>query len=140
MVIVMPTNSDICTTQAACVFRVRFLQSYDIESIREDDIAYNFLIGGDGNVYVGRGWDQMGAHMVRYNSRSISLALIGSFQTQKPSPKQLSVTKLLLEKGLELFKIAHSYRLTGASILEPSVGSYKADALYESFSNWTHWS
>lgn len=26
------------------------------------DIAYNFLIGGDGAVYEGRGWDSEGSH------------------------------------------------------------------------------
>ncbi|XP_020816698.1 peptidoglycan-recognition protein LC isoform X4 [Drosophila serrata] len=140
LVIVMPTNSDNCTTQAACVFRVRLRQSYDIESVQEDDIVFNFLIGGDGNVYVGRGWDQVGAHMAGYNSRSLSLAFIGSFQTRKPSPKQLSVTRLLLEKGVALGKISPSYRLTAASTLEPTLTTYKADALYQSFGNWTHWS
>ena len=26
------------------------------------DIGYNFLIGGNGDVYEGRGWDKQGAH------------------------------------------------------------------------------
>ncbi|XP_017122118.1 peptidoglycan-recognition protein LC isoform X4 [Drosophila elegans] len=140
MVIVLPTNSDNCTTQAQCVFRVRLRQSFDIESVQEDDIVFNFLIGGDGNVYVGRGWDQVGAHMPGYNSKSLSLAYIGSFQTLKPSDKQLSVTRLLLAKGVKLGKLDPNYRLTAASKLEPSLTQYKADALYQSFGNWTHWS
>ncbi|KAH8313070.1 hypothetical protein KR067_013425 [Drosophila pandora] len=140
LVIVLPTNTDNCTTQAACVFRVRLRQTFDIESVQEDDIAFNFLIGGDGNVYVGRGWDQVGAHMTGYNSRSLSLAYIGSFQTQKPSDKQLSVTHLLLQRGVKLGKIAPNYKLAAASKLEPSLTQYKADALYQSFGNWTHWS
>ncbi len=28
------------------------------------DIGYNFLIGGDGNVYEGRGWDRQGSHTI----------------------------------------------------------------------------
>ncbi|KAH8363863.1 hypothetical protein KR084_000141 [Drosophila pseudotakahashii] len=140
LVIVLPTNSDDCTTQAQCVFRVRLRQSFDIESVQEDDIVFNFLIGGDGNVYVGRGWDQVGAHMAGYNSKSLSLAYIGSFQTRKPSDKQLSVTRLLLERGVKLGKIAPNYRFTAASKLEPTLTQYKADALYQSFGNWTHWS
>ncbi|XP_070135916.1 peptidoglycan-recognition protein LC isoform X6 [Drosophila bipectinata] len=140
LVIVLPTNTDNCTTQAACVFRVRLRQTFDIESLQEDDIAFNFLIGADGNVYVGRGWDQVGAHMTGYNSRSLSLAYIGSFQTQKPSDKQLSVTHLLLQRGVKLGKISPNYKLTAASKLEPSLTQYKADALYHSFGNWSHWS
>ncbi|XP_043951408.1 peptidoglycan-recognition protein LC isoform X8 [Drosophila biarmipes] len=140
LVIVLPTNSDGCTTQAQCVFRVRLRQSFDIESVQEDDIVFNFLIGGDGNVYVGRGWDQVGAHMAGYNSKSLSFAYIGSFQTTAPSYKQLSVTRLLLERGVKLGKIASNYRFTAASKLEPTLTQYKADALYQSFGNWTHWS
>ncbi|XP_033240216.1 peptidoglycan-recognition protein LC isoform X8 [Drosophila pseudoobscura] len=140
LVIVLPTNSDNCSTQAQCVLRVRLRQTFDIESLQEDDIAFNFVIGGDGNVYVGRGWNQVGAHMSGYNVRSLSFAYIGSFQNQKPSAKQLSVTHLLLERGVSLGKISPNYRLTGASKLEPSITEYKADQLYQSFSNWTHWS
>lgn len=33
-----------------------------MESKNWDDIGYNFLVGGDGEVYEGRGWDKQGAH------------------------------------------------------------------------------
>ncbi|KAL7732639.1 hypothetical protein ACLKA6_013568 [Drosophila palustris] len=139
MVILLPTNSENCSTQAACVFRVRFLQTFNIESEHRDDITFNFLIGGDGNVYVGRGWDIVGAHMHGYNTRSVSFAYIGTFQHQKPSSKQLNVTRLLLEDGVNHGKIAPDYKLFGASTLEPTLTEYNADRLYESFANWTHW-
>ncbi|KRF84515.1 peptidoglycan-recognition protein LC isoform X6 [Drosophila virilis] len=139
MVILLPTNSENCSTQAQCVFRVRFLQTFDIESQQKDDISFNFLIGGDGNVYVGRGWDVVGAHMHGYNTRSLSLAYIGSFRHQRPSSKQLSVTHLLLERGVELGKISSNYKLVAASTLEPTITEYNAELLYQSFANWTHW-
>ena len=31
------------------------------------DIGYNFVIGGDGHVYEGRGWKVVGAHTSGYN-------------------------------------------------------------------------
>ncbi|XP_062128694.1 peptidoglycan-recognition protein LC isoform X8 [Drosophila sulfurigaster albostrigata] len=139
MVILLPTNSENCSTQAQCVFKVRFLQTFNIESERRDDISFNFLIGGDGNVYIGRGWDLVGAHLNGYNTRSVSFAYIGTFQHQAPSPKQLNVTRLLLEDGVNRGKIAPNYKLVGASTLEPTITQYNADRLYQSFSNWTHW-
>ncbi|XP_030239791.1 peptidoglycan-recognition protein LC isoform X6 [Drosophila navojoa] len=139
MVIVLPTNSENCSSQAQCVFRVRFLQTFDIESQQRDDIAYNFLIGGDGNVYMGRGWDTVGAHMNGYNTVSLSFAYIGSFRKQQPSAKQLSVTRLLLDYGVEHGKISSNYQLVGASTLAPTVTEYKAELLYQSFANFTHW-
>lgn len=32
------------------------------------DIGYSFMVGEDGNVYEGRGWDQVGAHTYGYNT------------------------------------------------------------------------
>lgn len=139
MVIVLPTNSENCSTQAQCVFRVRFLQTFDIESQQRDDISFNFLIGGDGNVYIGRGWDQVGAHMPGYNKRSLSFAFIGTFQHQEPSAKQMNVTKLLLEEGVNLGKIDKDYKLYGAGTLQPTITEYNAEKLYKSFSKFAHW-
>jgi N-acetylmuramoyl-L-alanine amidase len=61
-VIISHSATDVCMTQAACTFRTRFIQTFHIESRQWSDIGYNFLLGGDGNVYDGRGWDQEGAH------------------------------------------------------------------------------
>jgi hypothetical protein len=35
------------------------------------DIGYNFLVGEDGNVYEGRGWTQVGAQTLNYNSNQL---------------------------------------------------------------------
>ena len=31
------------------------------------DIGYSFLVGEDGNIYEGRGWNEIGAHTKGYN-------------------------------------------------------------------------
>jgi N-acetylmuramoyl-L-alanine amidase len=35
------------------------------------DLGYSFLVGGDGQVYEGRGWNHSGAHTYGYNSRGV---------------------------------------------------------------------
>ncbi|XP_075164268.1 peptidoglycan-recognition protein LC-like isoform X4 [Haematobia irritans] len=139
-VIVIHTRTTDCETQAACTFTVRNTQTFNIESQQQDDIIYNFLIGGDGNVYEGRGWNYRGSTIKGYNDDSISLAYIGSFKKQKPSDKQLKVTKLLLEEGVRLDKLSSDYRIVGANKLDPASTATSADALYESFKDWPHWS
>ena len=37
------------------------------------DIGYSFIVGEDGNVYEGRGWDMVGAHTKGYNSRGLGM-------------------------------------------------------------------
>jgi N-acetylmuramoyl-L-alanine amidase len=44
-----------------------------------NDIGYNFLVGEDGNVYEGHGWDSVGAHALSYNPKSIGICFIGDF-------------------------------------------------------------
>ncbi|XP_053956083.1 peptidoglycan-recognition protein LC-like isoform X3 [Anastrepha ludens] len=139
-VIVLSTLTDDCETQAMCVYRVRMTQTLNIESQNHDDIIYNFLIGGDGNVYEGRGWDVTGAHLRGFNSDSISFAYIGTFKKQKPSEKQMDVTKLLLNEGVRLGKLSPDYKIYGAYMLDPTSTDAKADELYNSFKGWPHWS
>ncbi|XP_017478582.1 PREDICTED: peptidoglycan-recognition protein LC isoform X2 [Rhagoletis zephyria] len=139
-VIVLSTLTEDCETQAMCVYRVRMTQTLNIESQNHDDIIYNFLIGGDGNVYEGRGWDVVGAHLRGFNSDSISFAYIGTFKKQKPSEKQMDVTKLLLEEGVQLGKLSPDYKIYGAYMLDPTSTDARADELYNSFKGWPHWS
>ncbi|XP_065362615.1 peptidoglycan-recognition protein LC-like isoform X4 [Calliphora vicina] len=139
-VIVIPTRTSECDTQASCMYTVRITQTFNIESQQQDDIIYNFLIGGDGNVYEGRGWDNRGSVIKGFNDDSISLAYIGSFKKQSPSYKQLNVTKLLLEDGVRKKKLSSNYKIVGANKLDPTSVATIADALYKSFENWPHWS
>ena len=66
-----------------------------------DDIGYNFLIGSDGRVYIGRGWDKVGAHTKGYNSRSISIAFMGNYMTTKPSAIMLTAAQNLIQYGIK---------------------------------------
>ncbi|XP_054736109.1 peptidoglycan-recognition protein LC-like [Anastrepha obliqua] len=126
--------------QAMCVYRVRMTQTLNIESQNHDDIIYNFLIGGDGSVYEGRGWNVTGAHLRGFNSDSISFAYIGTFKKQKPSEKQMDATKLLLNEGVRLGELSPDYKIYGAYMLDPTSTDAKADELYNSFKGWPHWS
>jgi hypothetical protein len=36
-------------------------------------------VGGDGEVYEGRGWHQVGAHTYGFNRKSVGIAVIGEF-------------------------------------------------------------
>uniref|UniRef100_A0A3Q4APF9 Uncharacterized protein n=1 Tax=Mola mola TaxID=94237 RepID=A0A3Q4APF9_MOLML len=65
-----------------------------------DDIGYNFLIGADGTVYEGRGWDVSGAHAKGNNHDSLGVAFMGNFNIDAPSMEAVSAVKLLLQSGV----------------------------------------
>ncbi|XP_033254273.1 peptidoglycan-recognition protein SC2-like [Drosophila miranda] len=50
------TAGSYCTTQAACQTQLKNIQAYHMHSLGWADIGYNFLIGGDGNVYEAGTW------------------------------------------------------------------------------------
>ena len=55
-------------TAYAVVLCCRGIQDWHITGNGWCDIGYSFLVGGDGNVYEGRGWDEIGAHTGGFNS------------------------------------------------------------------------
>lgn len=124
--------------QASCTFRVRIIQTFHIESRGWDDIGYNFLVGGDGAVYVGRGWDIQGAHTKGYNVNSICIAFIGTFNKIAPPERQLYAAQKIIEEGVKLGKLTPDYKLYGHRQLIPSESP--GLALFEIIKKWDHFS
>ena len=66
------------------------------------DIGYNFLIGGDGRVYTGRGWTRVGAHSgALLNPQSLGIAFMGIFQTNPPSQIMTDAFHKLIQNGIQ---------------------------------------
>ena len=65
-----------------------------------NDIGYNFLVGGDGQAYEGRGWETLGAHASNWNSESIGICAIGTFTSSAPSAAIQSRTQALMRCGV----------------------------------------
>ncbi|KAL0973294.1 hypothetical protein UPYG_G00201550 [Umbra pygmaea] len=83
-----------------CVGQLIHIQTMHMQDRNFDDIGYNFLIGGDGTVYEGRGWGVVGAHTKGNNHDSLGIALLGNFNNESPSPKALSSVKKILQFGV----------------------------------------
>ncbi|XP_060516218.1 peptidoglycan recognition protein 3-like [Cylas formicarius] len=112
-VVVHHSETPPCTDAGACKNRVKNIQSYHMNTKGWQDIGYNFLIGGDGSIFEGRGWGIHGAHLPSFNQRSIGICLIGSFQNNVPSSIQISALRSLISCGTDLGKIDQNYRLIG---------------------------
>ncbi|XP_021932119.1 uncharacterized protein LOC110835818 isoform X2 [Zootermopsis nevadensis] len=136
-VVILHTATDNCSTQAECVFIVRHIQTFHIESNGWNDIGYSFLVGGDGNVYEGRGWDTEGAFAYGYNSRAIGIAFIGTFTVDVPEPKQILAGKQLMELGVTMGKISPHYKLLAHRQVSPTESP--GLAFYEFLKTWPHW-
>ncbi|XP_076240324.1 peptidoglycan-recognition protein SC2 [Calliopsis andreniformis] len=102
-----------CHDQKTCSAIVRSYQNYHMDDHGWFDIGYSFVIGEDGNVYEGRGWDYVGAHAPGYNSQSIGICVIGDFSDFLPNKAALKALNALIDYGVSLGKISESYHVLG---------------------------
>ncbi|XP_038216565.1 peptidoglycan-recognition protein LE-like isoform X1 [Zerene cesonia] len=135
-VIITHTATETCETQSQCVLRVRVIQTFHIESRGWDDIGYNFLVGGDGSVYYGRGWDYIGAHTQGYNKYSIGIAFIGTFNNYQPAKQQIEACQKLIARGVKMGKLAKDYKLLAHRQLMSTLSP--GDKLYDIIKTWPH--
>ncbi|KAH0535401.1 peptidoglycan-recognition protein LC-like isoform X1 [Cotesia glomerata] len=137
-VIISHTASESCNNQAECIQRVRLAQTMHIEGNGWDDIGYNFLIGGDGLVYVGRGWDIEGAHAFGFNRKSIGISFIGTFNKETPPRRQIHALEKLIELGVKNEKISVNYKLLGHRQVSETLSP--GDVLFGIIKAMDHWS
>nr|XP_015196380.1 PREDICTED: peptidoglycan-recognition protein SC2-like [Lepisosteus oculatus]XP_015196381.1 PREDICTED: peptidoglycan-recognition protein SC2-like [Lepisosteus oculatus]XP_015196382.1 PREDICTED: peptidoglycan-recognition protein SC2-like [Lepisosteus oculatus]XP_015196383.1 PREDICTED: peptidoglycan-recognition protein SC2-like [Lepisosteus oculatus]XP_015196384.1 PREDICTED: peptidoglycan-recognition protein SC2-like [Lepisosteus oculatus]XP_015196385.1 PREDICTED: peptidoglycan-recognition pro len=102
-----------CGGADSCGALVRRIQLAHMEGRGFDDIGYNFLIGGDGSVFEGRGWGIVGAHTKRCNADSLGIALMGHFSSEAPSPAALSAARQLLDCGVAQGHLRPDFTLLG---------------------------
>lgn len=105
-----------------------------MKSLDWTDIGYNFLVGGDGQIYVGRGWHIQGQHVRGYGAISISIAFIGTFVNVEPPERQIEAAKRLMEEGVRLHKLHPDYHIYAHRQLSPTESP--GQKLYELMKHW----
>lgn len=110
-IIIYHTGSETCFIRNSCNEIVRNLQAkYFINYIGDRDIGYNFVISGEGGVYIGRGWETAGAHTIGFNGKSIGIALIGTFYDKSPSTNQIFSLHNLIRFGIYNNHVARKFK------------------------------
>lgn len=95
------------------------------------------MVGGDGSVYEGRGWEIQGAHTKGYNEQTICIAFIGTFNESPAPDRQLNVAQQLLQHGVDEGKLIPNYKLYGHCQLAPFPSP--GEKLYEKIQTWPNW-
>lgn len=93
-IIVAHSMTPPCDNEEDCKSLIANIQSSDMNYDELDDISVNFLIGGDGSVFKGRGFEFEGqhtetAHGSSFNNIGIGVSMIGDFSAKAPSEAQL---------------------------------------------------
>lgn len=103
------------------------------------DIGYNFVIGGDGYIYVGRGWDLVGAHSRGYNYNSLGVGFIGDFRIDEPNDNMMKAAETLVRLGVKLGKISKDYQVYGHCQVLPSLPVSPGRNMMKFIRTWSHW-
>ncbi|GFY60934.1 peptidoglycan-recognition protein LE [Trichonephila inaurata madagascariensis] len=100
-VIILHTVFGACDNTPLCIRNVQFIQDYHMDEKGWWDIAYSFLIGGDGLVYIGVGFGNVGEFTINYNSIGIGIAFMGNFDIMTPTDQMMNATKNLINCGIK---------------------------------------
>src|SRR5436309_1872382 len=97
------TNDYSCADSASIV---RGIETYHVKANGWNDIGYNFLVDRCGNVFEGRygGVDRnvVGAHSQGFNTGTVGVALLGTYQTVAPTAAQRQALVNLLAWRLDV--------------------------------------
>nr|XP_044994279.1 peptidoglycan recognition protein 4 isoform X2 [Jaculus jaculus] len=98
-----------CHNRMVCSQRLRDLQAYHIHENSGCDVAYNMLVGEDGRVYEGVGWNVQGSHTQGYNNISLGIAFFGTKEGHSPGPAALSSMKGLVSYAVQKGHLSSRY-------------------------------
>lgn len=76
-------------------------------------ISYTDVVFPSGRVYVGRGFQRVGAHTADRNSVSYGIVLVGNYEIQTPTPEALSGVGRTIKRGRKWHKISKTSSIDG---------------------------
>ncbi|TRY68977.1 hypothetical protein TCAL_08632, partial [Tigriopus californicus] len=126
-VIVHHTTGGECYSQFDCARKVRGFQDYHI-----------FLIGSEGSIFEGRGFNRKGAHAgPRFNDISYGIAFIGDFTSTSPSSKAIQSYNHLVDCLVTRGKIPSDYEMKGHRQVRDT--SCPGNTLYNALTRWRNY-
>ncbi|XP_034254256.1 peptidoglycan-recognition protein 2-like [Thrips palmi] len=128
-----------CLDAEDCVIRVREIQTDQMRRMNFSDITYNFLVGGDGRVYEGCGWDRAASlrSLGPEFQDALSMALVGTYTQACPHFAQLDALAKAVGFFAEQGKLTADYRLVGACQLINTASP--GLCFMEELATWDHW-
>eukprot|EP00092_Neocalanus_flemingeri_P061425 GFUD01073838.1.p1 GENE.GFUD01073838.1~~GFUD01073838.1.p1 ORF type:complete len:209 (+),score=54.63 GFUD01073838.1:58-684(+) len=129
-----------CEDQEACSQAVRDIQDLHMDGNGWWDIGYSFLIGGDCNIYEGRGWNIQGAHTGGFNTEGYGVCFMGNFMDHNPSTGAIAAYHSLASCMVEEEKISREYQMYGhRQTKPPGATECPGDVLYATIQEWEGW-
>uniref|UniRef100_A0A667W7T0 Peptidoglycan recognition protein 2 n=1 Tax=Myripristis murdjan TaxID=586833 RepID=A0A667W7T0_9TELE len=127
-----------CLSFPQCSRDMRAMQRFHQEDRDWNDIGYSFVVGSDGYVYEGRGWNHLGTHTRGHNSKGFGVSIIGNYSSNLPSRHAMGLLRhRLVQCAVDGGRLAANFTFLG----HRQVVNYTlcpGDALYSEISSWEH--
>ncbi|EHB00849.1 Peptidoglycan recognition protein [Heterocephalus glaber] len=137
-VVISHTAGSTCDCPTSCEQQARNVQYYHMRTEGWCDVGYNFLIGEDGLVYEGRGWNTKGAHSgPNWNSKSIGISFMGNYMERVPPKRAVRAAQNLLACGVDRGALRSNYELKGHRDVQATLSP--GDQLYQIIQSWPHY-
>lgn len=104
IVVIRDTMRNFCLEMSTCIIETQNIQGEHLYK-NFTDIAYNFLIGGDGNIYEGRGWNVTS----KFSNATLDIAFHGNYQYDYPYPLIIRATDILITQGVYFKYLTEDY-------------------------------
>ncbi|CAH2103966.1 unnamed protein product [Euphydryas editha] len=116
-VVIGHSAGNYCNQRDQCIDEMKLIQQ---QHLRNDwrDIGPNFLVGGNGYVFEGRGANVFGVMVRGNNGRSISVMFIGNYLMDETDQLQLNHTQILVDRLVEIGVLRPDYVLLGQCQLD----------------------
>ncbi|XP_054260331.1 peptidoglycan recognition protein 3-like [Macrosteles quadrilineatus] len=104
VVLTLTTETEPCFNQEKCSRIVQDLQAKDMEDHGLLNIRYNFLLGGDGQIYEGRGWKAKPAITGTFailHGKYLHIACIGDYRATKRPEAMYKAQWDLIQEGVD---------------------------------------
>ncbi|XP_046505975.1 peptidoglycan recognition protein 4 isoform X3 [Equus asinus] len=135
-VIIIHTSGRVCNMSDECRLLVQDIQSLLMDRFNSCDIGYNFLVGQDGVLYEGVGWNVQGSHTAGYNDIALGIAFMGTFSGTAPNAAALEAAQNLIQCAVDEGYLDPNYLLVAQSDLIKTLSP--GQALYNIISSWPH--
>ncbi|XP_077427522.1 N-acetylmuramoyl-L-alanine amidase-like [Vanacampus margaritifer] len=129
-----------CLSFPECSQDMRAMQHFHQEVRNWSDIGYSFVVGSDGYIYEGRGWNLLGTHTRGHNNLGFGVSIIGNYTSTLPSRHAMDLLRHRLTRcAVDGGKLVANYTIHG----HRQMVNYTAcpgDALFSEITHWDHFS
>ncbi|XP_061534594.1 N-acetylmuramoyl-L-alanine amidase [Phycodurus eques] len=127
-----------CLSFPACSQDMRAMQRFHQDVRNWSDIGYSFVVGSDGYVYEGRGWNLLGTHTRGHNNLGYGVSVIGDYTSALPSRHATDLLRHRLTRcAVDGRRLVANYTVRGHRQMV-NYTSCPGDAFFSEITRWDH--